>query len=80
MHSYILNKYTIKSRVSNLEKPTRVSFLKLSNQKNPTPPFRPPPMPLLTKHVTSLLALAIGLPSLVEDSGHAQWVHVCVRK
>ena len=54
-----------------LEKPARVSLiLKVSNQTNHAPPFRPVPEASPPKHMTSWLALAMGLPSLVEGPGH----------
>ena len=69
-------KLNLKAWVSNLENPARVNqILKVFNRKYPNPPFRPPSKVNPPKHFTSFLALATCLPSLVEDSGHAQRVY-----
>ena len=65
--------YAIKLGRGHFEKPAR----KKTTEKSPTPPFRPPSKATPPEHMTSSLALAIGLPSI--DSGQAQWVQRACR-
>ena len=44
------------------------NILRVSNQISPAPPLRQPCKATPLKHMMSLLALAIDLPSLVADS------------
>ena len=56
-----------------LEEPAKSKLdFERTQPKKSHPSLRPPSNATSSKHLTSLLALAIGLPTLVEDSGHEQ--------
>ena len=69
---------TLSAGVGNLEKREEGKIMRLWSWKHPTKIHPPLPAGLYSKphkHVTNSLALARGLHILLEDPGHAQWVH-----